>query len=249
VEEKVSEKGVYLIYSIFKEGKLSLEGKEKDIAGLIITGMISPKLFKTVKKLKIPFVLIGDVYQSKVTDMGVDVIVNNDYEGTYIATKHLIELGHKRIAFVRGYLGEFYWEREELRGYKTALIDAGITYDENLIVKAETMETDGTYTAVKEFIDRSVAFTGLVYHHSHLGIEVIKALGEKGLKIPDDVSIVGVGGLPELTLVTDDTAEMGRVAVKRLFEKIENPDLKPERIVLSPRLIQHDSTRKIYKKG
>jgi LacI family transcriptional regulator len=76
---------------------------------------------------------------------------------------------------------------------------------------------------------------------------ILQAIEEKGLKIPEDISVVS-GRFSELTTVTYDLEELGRVAVDRLFYRLENPECQPERIIVPNRLTIRNSTRKLEKK-
>jgi LacI family transcriptional regulator len=245
MEEKIKAKGAYLMYST----ELSLGGRKKDIAGLIVTGIITSKLFKEIKKTRIPFVLIGDIWKRTKSTEEADVIATDDLENSYTATKHLIELGHTRIAFLPNFVGGFPWDTARADGYKKAIKEAGIKYSEDLVINIDTehRNLDTTYAGMKNFLDKSVKFTAVVYVHNYAGVSIIKALGEKGLKYPEDVSIAGVEGLPELTNVTHNIEEMGRLAVERLFKRISDPDMKPERIISPAILYLNNSTRKIIK--
>jgi DNA-binding LacI/PurR family transcriptional regulator len=252
VEERVSEKGAFLVYTTLKEGKLSLAGEEKDIAGLIVAGVVTPGLLKIIKKSQIPFVLIGDIIQSAKTDENVGVICSDDFKSTYVATKHLLDLGHKRILYIAPSLGKYPWEREELRGYQEAHREAGVTCDKNLQIGAETRGlNDGGYKVMKEFLDKSIhaepiPFTAMVYLHDYLGIGIMQAIEERGLRIPEDISVVAVDAeSPKLTTVVNDYEKTGEAAAEVLLEKITNPDSKPKRVVVPGRLITRNSTRQI----
>jgi DNA-binding LacI/PurR family transcriptional regulator len=260
---------------------LSLAGKEKDIAGLIISGIVTPKFLRIVKKSKIPYVLIGDVYQKAKTGEDVDVIACNDFEGVYMATKHLIDLGHKRILYFTKYLEKHSWNIKQLEGYKEAHRKAGIICDKDLQLETGSIQSNSGYITMKEFLEKSIhsasaqdgesfdkppstslrtsrmvskaeprkvepiPFTALICDRNTLAIGIIKALGEKGLRIPEDVSIVVSGRLPDLTIVTVDFEKIGRAAVERLLDRLTNPDWQPKRVVVSNKLIVRNSTMRL----
>jgi DNA-binding LacI/PurR family transcriptional regulator len=128
MEEKLNKKGIFLIYSSIKGDKLTLLGKKKDIAGLIVAGSVTPRYLKTIKKLKIPFVLMGDVSQKSVTREDVDIIANDDYSGMYSGVKHLIDLGHRRIVFLKKYLERYSWDVEQLKAFKKKFIKKSMSF-------------------------------------------------------------------------------------------------------------------------
>jgi DNA-binding LacI/PurR family transcriptional regulator len=244
LQEKVREKGTYLGFTVLNEDddELLLGGKEKEIAGFVVAGGKSPKHLKTIKKTRIPFILVGDVLSKTRTEENADVIVNDDFTGAYIATKHLTDLGHRRIAYIHE-SGEYPWIAEKLEGYKQALKEANIPYDKNLLIKLEIMEPETGYRAMKEFLERSIPFTGLI----GVGLDSIgRALKEKGLSVPDDISEVDFG-YTEHTHVFYATEEMGKFAFDRLYVRFVNPGWKPERILMPYKLTLRDSTRAIVK--
>jgi DNA-binding LacI/PurR family transcriptional regulator len=244
IEEKVRENGTYLMYSTIKNNKLSISGKEKDISGLILTGDITPGVFRTVRGAGIPFVCIGDVRRK--TGPAVqeaDIIAADDFKGTYLATRFLLARGHKKIVFI--YQSQDYpWDREELRGYIEAHREAGIECRRELQVRAKDLGTDGGYTTIRNILDNPLSFTGIVNVADSFNMGILMVLREKGLRVPEDVEVASIGGiseLPSVRLVIDNWEEMGRKAAERIIERIKNPDLKPERIIVPFKTAIQDS--------
>ena len=100
-----------------------------------------------------------------------------------------------------------------------------------------------SYERMKEFLKQSIPFTAVVYLHEHAGI--VKALEEKSLKVPEDVSIVGIGGISKMTVVTNTEDDMGKAAAERLLEMIANPGTRPKRVIVPSRLKIGNSVKKI----
>jgi GntR family transcriptional regulator, arabinose operon transcriptional repressor len=246
MEEAAREKGLYIIYSTIKEAQLTLKGKEKDIAGILVTGGIEREYFNIIKRSKIPFVLLGDIAGEKITDEGVDVIAQDDFQATYLATKHLTALGHKRIAFLYKPVGENFWDMEKARGYTQALKDAGIEIDSGLMIKDEKHYYEQGYIPMNGFLKKSVKFTGIVVVGEACA-GAMQAIKQHDLRIPEDISLVCLGAAPGLTSVAYDFREIGRTGVARLIEKLTDPAWKPGRIIIPNRLIQGSSTAKIKK--
>jgi DNA-binding LacI/PurR family transcriptional regulator len=247
IEEKLKEKELYMVYST-ATGNIDPAMIKKDMAVLILSGAITPKIYKTVQKTGIPFIMIGDLITEKETGVSVDVIADDDFQGGYIAAKHLIEFGHKRIAFISVEL-KYKWDMNELNGYKKALEEAGIDFDRSLVIELENdykYSVEGACQAMRGFLEKSIPFTALLNNGGEiLCYGAMKAIREKGIRIPEDVSVVCKGMSFELTLVHHNFEESARIAVERLIERIENPGLKPERIVVPPMLVVRDSVRKI----
>ena len=140
------------------------------------------------------------------------------------------------------------WEKNMIRGYKDALRDAELKYDRRLDVETKSNDSKVVYKVLKEKIKRSVPFTAMIHVYGFFGMATVKALTEKGFSIPEDISLVCVGGNPEVTCIDYDVEGMGRVAAERLIEKLSYPDSPPERVVLEPRLIQDASVRMMKNK-
>ena len=97
---------------------------------------------------------------------------------------------------------------------------------------------------MKKLLKKSERFTGLICD-GNLYAGASHALKEKNKKVPQDVSVVCVGGAPEVTSVAYDNREIGRAGVARLIDKLTNPGWKPERVIIPNSLIICDSTRKL----
>ncbi|OGS27732.1 MAG: hypothetical protein A2297_00290 [Elusimicrobia bacterium RIFOXYB2_FULL_48_7] len=246
LEMVAREKDLYLLYSTFNEPEFSLKGRERDIAGLILTGEVTTGRLKAIKKMKIPFLLIGDLYQQAKTDEQVDIISNDDFNGTYLAARHLLDLGHKRILYIDSTLDKYSWDIDYLNGYQHAYKETGLIPDKNLIIEAGKNTEDDAYIATKKFLAKSIPFTGLICLKGTMLPGIMKALDEKGLKVPGDVSLVNNGVERNLTATTVDFVQMGRTAVERIIERATNPsNWHPERIIVPYKIIQGNSTRKI----
>jgi DNA-binding LacI/PurR family transcriptional regulator len=245
VQEKVKEKGAYLVSTILNEDEdeVSIGGKEREIAGLIVTGAKTPHHMNVVRKLKIPFVLIGDMFNQSKTHEDFDLIANNDFEGAYLAAKHLAALGHKRIAYCHEPI-DYPWDTDKLAGYKKALEEAGIAFDEKLMIKFDKMDSETAYKAMTEFLDKQIPFTGLISSGINTIHGIIQALQDKKLRIPEDISLVD-SGASEYTHVFYDLEELGRVAFDRLYYRLTDANWKPERIIVQNSFFEGHSTRKI----
>jgi DNA-binding LacI/PurR family transcriptional regulator len=246
----IKEGGIDLLYKTISEedDKLDFSRNEKDIGGLIVAGNITPKHIRIIKKTKIPFIQIGDVYRKMKTKEQVDIIGRDDFHAVYLATKHLINLGHKRIAYVDFTFSEYPWNIEQLKGYKEALREANIVYDKDLLINTGSVSFNNVYRVVNKFLGKQIYFTGYICSgFNELYFGSMKAFDERNIKIPKDISVVFYGNLPRVTAVTHDLGEMGRVAVERLFERLTKIDWKPEKLFVPVTLVDHGSTRQLEK--
>jgi DNA-binding LacI/PurR family transcriptional regulator/DNA-binding transcriptional regulator YhcF (GntR family) len=246
IEEKIKELGGYLIFTTMGKSGFQIAGKEKDIAGLILMGNITPRQFREVKKLNIPLVLTDDLNQKKKTSSGVNVVASDDFQAGYMAAKHLTGLGHKKIAlFAKKRYYSIPYGMDMVKGYRKACkeADKGFTKDREIMMD-ETKIGDG-YKRMKKLLKKPLPFTAVVCISKPVWEGASEALKEKGLTIPRDLSVVDVGDIQGLTRVAFNNRKIGNVVVEQLIKRIKNPDLKPERIVVQPVLLEKGSTKKV----
>ena len=169
-------------------------------------------------------------------------------QGGYAATKYLVELGHRRIGFITGTL-DLGCSRDRREGYRSALRDLGVPIDPDLIREGDFEQPRG-YTAAMELLDLAQPPTAIFASNDVMAFGVMEAVRVRGLRIPEDVSIVGFDNIPQsahvspqLTTIEQPLAEMGRDATRRLLSLIENPDLPLTRVELPTKLVVRASTR------
>jgi LacI family transcriptional regulator len=163
-----------------------------------------------------------------------------------LLVRHLASHGHKRIAFVAGQSG-FSTTRERTEGYKAALKASGIPYDETLLVAASATTQSATL-ATRKLFELNDPPTALATGNNLATIGVMHALRELGLRVPDDVALVGFDDFewadyfePRLTVVAQPCQEIGREAASLLIERITKPDGKRRTIRLKPQLVLRTS--------
>jgi LacI family transcriptional regulator, galactose operon repressor len=163
------------------------------------------------------------------------------------AMQHLLSLGHRRIAAVTGPAG---WQATEdrRRGYYAALAAAGIQLNADLEVEGD-FEIPGGVKAGEELFDLRDPPTAVFAFNDLLAVGVLKAARSRGLRVPEDVSIVGFDDLeyctmvtPALTTVRQPLAEMGRTAVNMLVRLLENKRFETLHVQLGTRLVVREST-------
>ena len=166
---------------------------------------------------------------------------------THQLTEHLISLGHRRIAVIAGPLDDPMCI-DRLAGVRQALARAAIPEDPDLI-KVADWSIEGGYSVVRQLLHDGVDFTAVAAQSDIMAIGAMRALDEQGRRVPDDVSVCGFDDLefaaftnPPLTTARQDAAGMGRTALTALVARIENPDARPEAIVLPVRLVVRAST-------
>lgn len=179
---------------------------------------------------------------------GVDVsLVGSDHVETGIlATRHLLELGHDRIATVTGSKDRQVTARR-LRGYERALDEAGVPYDEDL-VESGGWEAQKAHDATLRLLERSPDITAFYAQNDRMAFGVLSALHGRGVRVPEDCAVVGCDdiplaahAIPPLTTVHVPFYETGETAVRVLLDIIAGRTDVPERVLLPVHLVRRVS--------
>jgi LacI family transcriptional regulator len=178
---------------------------------------------------------------------GIPCVAAMHAAGAKQATEHLLSLGHRRIGAIAGSPG-WYATEERLAGFRAALAGAGILLDPELVVHSDWRLPWGTAAAHRllELADPPTAIFGF---NDNVAIGALHAAHERGLRVPDDLSVVGFDDThqsvivtPRLTSVAQPLAELGRMGVSLLVRLLEGQRLDALRIELATRLVVRDST-------
>jgi len=174
------------------------------------------------------------------SDFFHQIYVDN-YLAAYEATEHLISLGHRRIAHICG-SQVFPHSAVRAKGYRMALLDHGIPVDEHLVLQGDFSPLSG-YAAMDEFYTKGLSATALFSANDQMAVGAIKAIRRQGLRVPEDVAVVGFDNLyvssliePNLTTVHYPIYQMGYLAVRVLSERHQGQKA-PLRTRLNARLI------------
>ncbi|MCR5494697.1 MAG: LacI family transcriptional regulator [Treponema sp.] len=224
IERELMENGYYVMINYVDEIKeIDTIFKTWNIDGAIFLLPYFNKTVSNIKDLKKRnFVLIDSYDDIK----GVSVARCDDESGTYLSTKTLIDAGHKKIIFAADYKGNRLLERRHA-GYKRALEEAGIEYEECLSLPV-IPNYEGGLEFGKTLTKEKMNFTGIVTTSDMCALGIIDGAKEKGIFSPEDYSIIGFDNLsvcnycsPKLTSVNQNITEKGRQAVRMLLNKIE----------------------------
>ena len=212
--------------------------KEKRVDGFILRGpAITPKFILELKHTGLPVVLFGN--ELKQTE--IDCVVCQDRKGTYNISKHLIEHGHKKILFLSGPEG-WYTNDERKAGYIDALKEEGLK--ERIIHM-----TDTTIDTGKAFFNEAIKntysdITAVVAVNDATAIGVIDEARCLGIKVPEDIAVVGFDDIawatlsyPPLTTVHPFLEEMGKITVSRLLDLLEDPGIHPAKSMVTTKLV------------
>lgn len=249
IEDKGHEKGFNVVMcntdnDSEKEEQYLQWLKQKSVDGVIIaTGVQRELTFKELLEQKIPFALIARDLPS----LAVDTVLLDDYLGGYQATSHLIECGYKEIISISGDPKTFS-EHERLRGYHQALIDAGLEYKEELILKCNGT-VEGANSTIQNYLKEGMTPKGVFAFNDLIAIGVINGAREKDLQIPNELSVVGFDNTilatvtnPPLTTIAQPIFDMGSQVINLLVETIEGEKKSKKRVVLTPELVVRETT-------
>ncbi|MFE4078162.1 LacI family DNA-binding transcriptional regulator [Paenarthrobacter sp. YIM B13468] len=182
---------------------------------------------------------------------GITNIRLDDRHGGYLATKHLIDNGHRNIAFVGPPAREHGVISERYEGYRNALAEAGIAADTSRVVPDVYSLEDGRLAGAT-LRRRCPSVTAAFATSDSIAVGLIQGLTETGTTVPDDVSVVGFDDLdlgtvvtPRLTTVAQDLSAQAATAVETLLARIADPGSMPDDTVLGVNLVERASVRKI----
>lgn len=216
---------------------------KKHMDGVIFAGETDMYLIEEFRKQDIPIVLVNSRPSS---DMLPWVSVNH-YDGAVQATEHLCERGHRKIGLLAGRFSPQVSEARE-KGFRDTLAKYGIVPDERFIKDTEPTISGG-YEMVSHFLQEMDCPTALFCTNDTIAAGAMKAVFHAGLRIPEDVAIVGFDDSyisrvvsPELTSVKIDVDLMGRLAAQCLFELIDGREVENNHIEIPTELIVRGTT-------
>ncbi len=209
---------------------------------IVLTGRLADPVLRQCAK-RIPVVVTGRSLRAP----GLFSLNFDNFEGGRIATQHLIDLGHRHIAFISGD-PDHPDASERLRGYRAALEAAGIKYDAALVVPGTYQEISGLL-AVDTLLKNRQRFTAIFAANDQMALGATLGLQRRSLRVPEDVSIVGFDDLPTslfaippLSTVHQPAYELGRLAASAMLQLLSGtaPTVTPP----PPRLVVRESVRR-----
>ena len=179
---------------------------------------------------------------------GMDSIEIDKVKAGYDAVRYLYGKGHKRIGFVGRKL-----EKGRYDGYMKGLGDLGLEHDESVIEGGDCFGVEEGYRSMMKILERASPVPSAVFAASdQTAIGVMKAIRQKGLNVPADISVVGFDNInesehtvPPLTTFNVDKEGLGRMGVRRLIERIQNPGIQPMKVVVPAGLVIRESCRNL----
>ena len=178
--------------------------------------------------------------------MKLDMAVVDNVRGTREAVEHLLALGHRRVGFIQG-SPHLSTSRERRQGYVDALEAAGVSVDRSLIRSGDSRQESGARVA-SEMLAAADRPSALLVGNSMMTLGALEAIQRAGLRIPDDVAIIGYDDMPwamavtpPLTVVRQPGYELGARAMELLLRRIEEPTRSTTVVTLQPELVVRES--------
>ena len=195
---------------------------------------------------------------------GGDCVGFDFFAGGYMATKHLLDCGHRDIAFLSGPIDRPS-RNQYFEGYRRALRDAGVRmnnrrvvlYGDSEINSDASLETDFRYgwELGRILMQGDYLPDALVMVNDMMAIGTIKYLEQEGVRVPQDISVIGFDDIsicsmvsPALTTIVQPARETGRLASQILLDRLEGKEVAEGNVILQPRLVERESVRRLNKK-
>lgn len=237
-----------------KDASLKRALQQRRVDGVLLVSMkLSGQFVAEFKRRRLPLVLVDALHDQ------FDSITVNNQEGAYSATRHLIGLGYHHIAMLTGHF-ESIPAQTRLDGCARALKEAGMSLPDNMLITSDSLPGEAArvndgfnqeagYLAMRNFLathPRNGSPTAVFVTCDIQAIGAIKAVKESGLRIPEDIALIGFDDIElaeyvGLTTVRQPMAEMGEKAVARMMALLENPDLPLQHMRLETQLIVRES--------
>ncbi len=244
VEYTLSENGISVLISNAdsseeREAAYIRIMQNENVAGLIIapTKEHVPSLV-TAASAGLPIVVID----RRLNGVDVDTVLVDNFQGALSAVRHLIQLGHERIAVLSGPL-HLTSGRERYTGYLQAMSDAGLAVDPSM-TRFGNYRTSSGYELANELLSMPNPPTALFVANNLMTLGALNAIHERGYIIPDDIAVIGFDDFPwsislnpPLTTVAQPTSEIGTRAAELLLERIKDRERTPRTVVLPTQLM------------
>src|SRR5690606_28840083 len=249
-----AEIGIGLMYETVEERgdnawHLPLMLRPTAVQGIVLMGYVSTTFVERVNACGLPAVLIDH----SIPEGAIDTVCNDDESGARLATKRLLDLGHRDPppAVIAGPL-EHGSLHHRMRGYRRALEDAGVPYDVTYVRIGNLVAASG-YEHANALLDLPRPPTAVFCFNDLMAIGALNALHERGLSVPRDLAVNGHDDIdlaahtnPPLTTVHVDKDLLGMQAVWHLVERLKHPDIPPRDTRLPVHIVERSTTRARY---
>ncbi|MFF5342611.1 LacI family DNA-binding transcriptional regulator [Streptomyces althioticus] len=250
VEEEAHTAGVGMVVSAIHglsgDAREWIRGLRARASGgvVLVTSALESSLHEELRILGVPLVVVDP---DGSPGLDVPTVGAANWSGGLAATQHLLSLGHRRIGLIAG-TPRLLCSRARLDGYRAALEAAGITPDDALVVPGDFRPESG-HAACSTLLDLPEPPTAIFAASDQMALGAVEALRGRGLRVPQDMSVVGFDDLPEvrwsappLTTVRQPLADMGALAVRTVLRLARGEQPDSPRVELGTDLVVRAST-------
>ncbi len=235
----------YSQHTPWKELQLPQVIERRDLVrGVILAGTNSVNLLELLRNRRIVFSVLGNNMLGEHTHLqNCDAVYSDDIHGGLDTAQHLLRLGHRHIWFVGN--SRLPWFARFLEGYRRAMTEAGLIARESSIDSED--DTECGYLGTKSLLARKEEVTAIIAGNDQVAGGVYKALREKALSIPEDISVVGCDDTvgmwlyPALSTTREFPEQLGRSLIDAVLMRIEDPDHEPQRVTVPTEFVRRDS--------
>ena len=248
IEFHARQNGYHVIISATdaNESYLTL-ARERNLDGIIVIGMYPDEFYRQMKESHIPIVLVD----SYCNDHYFHNVRIDDAYGSYLATRHVLSKGHRSVAFFSGQLKENGVMKKRLLGYQDALKEFDVAFDSKYVFEGQIDYESGIESA-NLLLESKLPATAVIAAADILAIGAMKGFYEKGVRVPDDISVMGFDDLeiakyltPGLTTIRQEISLKGEKAVDFLINNIKVPDLTKQEQILPVSIIERGSVKQL----
>ncbi|MFF7952399.1 LacI family DNA-binding transcriptional regulator [Streptomyces griseorubiginosus] len=211
---------------------------------ILVTSALDTVLHDELRALGVPLVVVDPTGSPA---LEAPTIGAANWSGGLAATEHLLSLGHRRIGLIAG-PPRLLCSRARFDGYRAALEGAGLPLDESLVVPGDFHPESG-FAGCEKLLDLPEPPTAIFAASDQMALGAIEALRRRGLRVPEDMSLVGFDDLPEvrwsappLTTIRQPLSEMGKLAVRTILKLTRNEPPDSPRVELGTELVVRAST-------
>jgi LacI family transcriptional regulator len=225
------------------------------LIGLKVAGLaLAPSSFGQdyvdfIQSIKVPMVC----FDQKVAGIDRDFVGSDNYLAGAMLTEHLLQLGHRKIAFIAG-PKHMHTASERYRGFAETMASAGVDVNPNFVVDGQFTRTAG-YEAAMRLLIQPERPTAILGANNAVALAALQALQELGFSCPDDISLAMIDNVqwssvitPRITMVVQDTLQLGNTIARRLLHRITDPDAGAEpaqNFVFAPKFVPGTSCRRL----
>jgi LacI family transcriptional regulator len=219
----------------------------KQVDGILfVAAGVSTEHIRGLQEEEVPVVVVD----REIPDVSVDEVLTDNVRGGEMATRHLIDLGHRRIGCITG-PSDLTPSADRFVGYCRALQEAGLSVDEEIVVRGD-FQYEGGYQRAQQLLNVDDPPTAMFACNDLMAVGVIRAAREMERRVPADLSVVGFDDVslasftsPALTTVAQPKYEIGVLATKLLLDRMEDQDKPPRHRLLETILVVRRSTARV----